>query len=391
MIIAHKTFRYRIYPTPAQVVRLSAWGDALRFLWNLALEQRRLGLARPRNERVFPTAFDQINELTELRAALPWLADVPRNVCAQWLVELDKAWQRCFKRLARAPRWKYRGRDALSFCESHSKAWRLDGNVVRFTKLGNLRAVVHRPLEGAPKTCTLKRDGDQWFISIVCMVESIDPIPRTESVVAIDRGVTNTIADSNGRIIKSPQFYTKALKRFARAQRIVSHRKKGSKNQEKAKLRVANLHRKVRRQREYFLHTLSHDYAKSHGTVVIEKLQVGNMVKANRGLARGILDQGWGRLAEFLKYKLMRNGGQLVEVHPAYSSQTCSTCAHIDPLSRKGARFQCTRCGYYDHADINASKVLKSRWRPSVQPAESSCRLRTPRRNRKVVDANAQP
>ena len=75
-----KAFRYRVYPTRAQVTRLDAWESALRFLWNLALEQRKIGLARPRDERVYPTAFDQINELTELRGALPWLADVPRNV-----------------------------------------------------------------------------------------------------------------------------------------------------------------------------------------------------------------------------------------------------------------------------------------------------------------------
>ena len=109
LVLVSKAFRYRVYPTQEQVARLNAWESALRFLWNLALEQRKLGLARPRDERRYPTAFDQINELTELRAALPWLADVPRNVCSQLLVELDRAWQRCFAKLARAPRWKRQG------------------------------------------------------------------------------------------------------------------------------------------------------------------------------------------------------------------------------------------------------------------------------------------
>ena len=158
-----KAFRFRVYPTPAQVARLDAWDGALRFLWNLALEQRKLGLARPRDERRYPTAFDQINELTELRAALPWLADVPRNVCSQLLVELDRAWQRCFAKLARAPRWKRKGRDALVLLRAASEDVALDGGNVRFPKLGTLRTVMHRPLEGKPKTCTLKRDGDQWF------------------------------------------------------------------------------------------------------------------------------------------------------------------------------------------------------------------------------------
>ena len=171
-----------------------------------------MGLSRPKDERVFPTAFDQINELTELRAELPWLADVPRNVCSQLLVELDKAWQRCFKRLGKRPRWKRKGLDSLGLCEPHPKAWRLDGNIVRFPKLGSIRAVVHRPLEGKPKTCTVKRDGDQWFVSIVCLVEVEAPQPKTEPVIAIDRGVTNVIADSDGLLL-NPHASTARLSR----------------------------------------------------------------------------------------------------------------------------------------------------------------------------------
>jgi putative transposase len=161
----HKGFKFRIYPSETQQQRLLAWESALRFLWNLALEQRKLGLGRP--VCLYPNAFDQISELKALCAELPFLADVPRNVCAQLLVELDRAWQRCFKRLARAPRWKRKGKDTLGLTEPHAKVWRLVGNTLRFPKLGNLRAVVHRPVEGKPKSCTIRRDGDQWFVSIV--------------------------------------------------------------------------------------------------------------------------------------------------------------------------------------------------------------------------------
>src|SRR5689334_22149926 len=99
-VLVLKAYRFRVYPSEAQAARLRAWEGATRYLWNLANEQRLLGLARPHAERRYYTAFDQINQLKELRAALPWLADVPRDVCAQVLVELDKAWQRCFKKLA---------------------------------------------------------------------------------------------------------------------------------------------------------------------------------------------------------------------------------------------------------------------------------------------------
>jgi|HubBroStandDraft_1064217.scaffolds.fasta_scaffold00958_3 putative transposase len=267
-----KAFRFRVYPNAAQVARLGQWESSLRWLWNLALEQRKAGYTRPKDERRYPTAFDQINELTELRAALPWLADVPRNVGNQLLVELDKAWQRCFAKLARAPRWKRKGLAALSFCEPHPKVWRIEDDGLRFPKLGTLRTILHRPLEGTPKTCTLKRDGDQWHACIVCDVELPDPAPREGPVVAIDRGIAHFGATSDGEMIANPRYLEASLKRLARAQRTVSRRKKGSKNREKAKLRAARIHRKVRRQRDHFLHVQSARLAKSHGVVVLETL-----------------------------------------------------------------------------------------------------------------------
>lgn len=368
-----KGARFRVYPTDAQIERLTAWEHALRFLWNLAHEQRRMGLAGPKDERIYPTAFDQINELTALRAELPWLADVPRDVCAQLLVELDRAWQRCFQRLARAPRFKRKGRELLGFCEPHPKKWRLDGNILRFPKIGNLRAVVHRPLEGTPKTCAITRDGDQWFASIVCEVEITDPAPRAEPVVALDRGVVALVADSDGKLVQNPAHLECSLKKLARAQRTVARRKKGSSNQKKAVARVSRIHRTIRRQREHVLHVLSSAYAKSHGTVVVEKLQILNMVRANSGLARRILDAGWGRLVKMLRYKLAWSGGRLVEVPAAYSSQTCHGCGHVAAESRSSqATFCCVACGLVDHADLNAAKVLKSRWNPSAQPVEGS-------------------
>jgi putative transposase len=371
-----KGFRYRIYPSPEQIERLGQWENALRFLWNLALDQRLLCLNRTRYNRVFLTAFDQINELTELRKEVAWLADVPRNVCAQLLVELDRSWQRCFKRIAKQPRWKKKGRDSIGICEPHPKVWQLDGRTLRFPKLGAIPVVLHRPLEGKPKTCTIRRDGDQWFVSISCEVDVADPVPSNKPAIGLDRGVVNLIAGSDGRLVPNPRHLSGTQRRLQRAQRVVARRRRGSKNQTKAKGRVARLHRKVRRQREHILHVESHRIAKSHGRVVVEKLDVRNMsrsakgtlevpgkrVKQKAGLNRAILDSGWGAFVVMLRYKLAWAGGVLVEVPAAYSSQTCFLCGAVDPRSRVSqSEFRCTACGHEAHADINAAKVLLSR------------------------------
>ena len=390
-MLINKAFRLRAYPSAEQVAtHINPWSDSLRFLWNLALEQRLIAHdGKAKCERRYPTAFDQINELTALRAELPWLAAVPRNVCTQLLVELARAWQRCFAKVADAPHWKRKGKDVVNLCEPHPSIWRLDIDerdptcgALHFPKLGPMRVVVHRPLEGTRKTCTLVRDGDQWFASIVCEIEIPDPDPRVEPVIAIDRGIVHFGATSDGDFIDNPQHLKSALKRLARAQRSVSRKKKGSRNQIKAKLRVARMHRKVRRQRAHHLHVQSARLAKSHGIVVVEKLNVAGMMKGS--CSRSIGDAGWSIFNNMLRYKLTWSGGSLVEVPAAFSSQTCSACGHVDAHSRRSqSLFVCIRCGHRGNADINAAKILKGRANRSAMPVEEPP-LEGARRNRKV-------
>lgn len=386
-MIVRKAFRYRIYPSPEQAARLDRWGDALRFLWNLANEQRRISYAHPRDYRTYPSAFDQALELTGLRADLPWLADVPRDVSMQLLANLDTAWQRCFKRLGREPNWKRKGRDVIGLTEPHPKAWHLDVEVLRFPKIGPMHAVVHRPLVGTPKTCTIKRDGDQWFASILCEIEVAEPVPSTKPPIGIDRGCVNLLADSDGRIVENPRHLRRAEKRLRRAQRTVSRRKKGSKNREKAKRRVARLHRKVRRQRDHVLHVESKFYANNHGTIFVERLQIENMSAAGgahkRGLNRSIMSAGWGRFVDFCRYKVVPVGGRVDDVPAPGTSQECSECGVEDVRSRVSqSLFRCVACGHEEHADTNAAKNVLGRGlhQTAVEPTVDACAIPTARK-----------
>jgi putative transposase len=349
-------FRYRLYPTPEQEARLLAWEDALRALWNVALEQRHLYLARGAR---MPSAFEQMRQLTELRAEMPWLADVPRHLGEQVLIDLDRAWQRCFMGHARRPRWKKKGRNRIGLTEHKSAQFRLSAMSLYFPKLGDVRAVVHRPLIGTPKRCTIRCEVDQWMVSILCQQELPEPAPRLKPVVAIDRGLTHLLADSDGGLIENPKHLENNLRRLAHALRVVARREKGSARCARAKLRVAKLHRTIRRQRAHALHVLSARYAKSHGVVIVEQLNVQAMVRG--GLGRHIAGAGWSSFCTMLRYKLDATGGTLIEVPASYSSQTCSVCGHVDPASRERERFHCVGCGHEAHADLNAAHVLLSR------------------------------
>jgi putative transposase len=136
------------------------------------------------------------------------------------------------------------------------------------------------------------------------------------------------------------------------------------------------LQRKVRRKRSQSLHVASHHYAKNHGVIVVEALNITSMsatargsvahpgtnVRQKAGLNRAIRDAAWGRFIAMLKYKVVPLGGSVVEVPAHHSSQTCSACGVVDAAShRSQASFVCTACGHTDNADVNAARVLLAR------------------------------
>ena len=481
-MLLYRATRYRIYPTAEQEARLRRWQDDLRWLWNLALEQRLAGLSRPlvhavarcascgavphpadsgtawkcgrcggrvpatgraadaHDERIFVKYLQQQAELTELRALRTSLEDVPCNACQGVLRELDKAWDRCLKGLAARPRWKTKRGDPLSLFTS-APAFKVGRDTVTFPKLGAIRAVVHRLAVGTPKTIRIQREVDQWFAVVSCEIEVADPAPHAGPAVGIDRGVVNMLADSDGRIVANsfgrsggrknsrhpaggaacggsgssrptmqeepvarpaPSYGAPEVDpcagegslrgdpvawapRVARAQRDVARKVESAKaagrradgaNLRKARERVAKLQRKQRRQRDHVLHSESKRYAEQYGTIALEKLNVtamsasakgtaeqpGRNVRQKAGLNRGIAGAAWSKFGELLKYKSEERGGRVVEVPAAHSSQTCSACSHVAAESRRTqAEFLCVACGFTEHADVNAAKVILAR------------------------------
>jgi transposase len=82
----------------------------------------------------------------------------------------------------------------------------------------------------------------------------------------------------------------------------------------------------------------------------------GQNVRAKAGLNRSISQQGWGMFARYLEYKAP---GRVEKIDPAYTSQRCPECGHVDADSRKSqALFACTACGYSCNADVNAARNI---------------------------------
>lgn len=163
-------------------------------------------------------------------------------------------------------------------------------------------------------------------------------------------------------------------------------------NELKAREAVAKVHRKVRRQRDHTTHVVSKALAERAGVLVVEDMSIRRMTASAAGTAespgegvsrkselnRSILDSGWGAIASKADYKLRARGGSLARVDPAYASQTCSRCGHVDAASSIDARtFRCSACGFESQSDVNMATNLAARYEPPRGAASPAPRKKT--------------
>ena len=332
MIINRATV-YRLDPTVEQAATFAQWAGACRFVYNLALEQRR-DYYRPGRSFSYN---QQQGELTPLRADVDWLGAVPVHALQMAALQmavrsLEGAFQRFLYGLVQYPKPRRKGeRDSFSLPDpGYLGLRRLNKNrgAVKLPKVGWVKLILHRPLGGELRAVTVSRKAGHWYVSIAWRASIADPVPSNLSPVGIDRGVAVFAALSTGEEIKPVNAFQGIEDKLAKAQRVLARKTKFSANWQKQQAKISRLHTRAASARKNFLHQQSTKIAKSHGAIEIEKLLVRNMtasakgtvaapgakVAQKSGLNRAILDQGWGMFASLLKYKLAERGGTLIEV-----------------------------------------------------------------------------
>jgi len=189
------------------------------------------------------------------------------------------------------------------------------------SKIGSIPIKLHRPVEGKIKGVIVKRERSGRWYAIVQVENNAKQLPPTGKTVGIDVGIRHFLTDSDGRHVENPRFYERTLKSIKILQKNLSRKQKGSKNREKARIRLAKAYEKLVNQRNDFLHKLSRFYVNIYDVIVVEKLQIQNMVKAGRTLAQKILDASWGKFIQMLSYKAERAGRRVVRVSQRGTSQ----------------------------------------------------------------------
>lgn len=388
--MSKQAYKFRLYPTRKQIVRLQQTLDACRILYNAALSERRdaynfhvrqhpgyydAATRKARSRELEINYYSQANQLPQIKEIREEYNDIHSQVLQDVLRRVQKAFDAFFRRVRNGeepgyPRFQGKGRyDSFTYPQAGFSL--THDNRVCLSKIGSIKVKMHREIKGKIKTCTIKREGDAWYVVFACEVEA-EPMEENQEAVGIDLGVLHFATLSDGSTIENPRYLRKAGKKLERSQQALSRKKRGSHRRKKAGQLVGKAHRKVANQRRDFLHKESRKLVNAYGMIVFEELQPANMSKrpnpkqdengrylpngaaAKSGLNKSIADAGWSMFQQFCVYKAEEAGRTVLFVNPKYTSQMCSGCGTV-VKKELSERWHSCECGTELDRDHNAA------------------------------------
>ena len=361
-MLVKKSYKIRLYPTKGQQVFFNKTMGACRVIYNEML----YNLQENYKNSIKIEKYDLFRQIKEKYI---WMKEVDSNALLNSYRDLDSAYNNFFSKRTKFPKFKNK-KDKNTYRNSSNSTKRkikniIKGNKIKLSKIGlvnfksnydfsslNIKKIYNITVERC-KT-------NKYYCSICCDVEQKE-FEHTGEVIGIDLGIKDLVIDSNGNKYENPKFLNKAEKKIKHLQRLYSKKKKGSKNQDKARLKLAIAYEKLSNKRKDYLHKITTKLIKENDIICIENLNVKEMIK-NHHLAKSIQDASFGTLVSMLKYKAKWNNRQIVEIGRFYpSSKTCHCCGYIkNDLTLKDREWYCPNCGDYHDRDINAAINIKN-------------------------------
>ena len=349
-----KTYQYRIYPSKSQTTLLERTLEICRWIYNDTLALRKSAWEQ---EQHSISLYETNKILTQWKKERPDLNRVHSQVLQNVQMRVDLAFKAFFRRVKAGenpgyPRFKGKGRyDSFTYPQS---GFKLDGDRLHLSKIGDVRVVLHRPIEGTIKTLTIRRSAtEKWYACFSVEYES-SPALQKETIVGIDVGLESFATLSNGEKIENSRFFRTDEKALAKAQRKLSKAEKGTPERKKARKIVAHTHERIANRRLNFAHQTSRRMVDQYGTIVFEDLNIKNMQK-NHCLAKSIADVAWNQFITITENKAEEAGSRVIRVNPRNTSQMCSRCGMIVAKTLSDRVHTCPHCGLVMDRDQNAA------------------------------------
>jgi len=362
-MLVHKGHKIQLLPNDKQQTKFLQWAGVHRWAYNWGLNRKIKAYCETGKS---PGGYVLANDIVVLKrtGGYAWLKDAPKSIPRVALVHLDKAYSHFFHRVKNGdkkkgfPKWKSRKRSKIVF-HLELNTVKIAGNKVRIPKLGWIKMTKPLRFDGKlVSTIAISKKAGKWYISFAVETEHV-PIESQNGAVGIDLGIKILATLSDGVKFENPVALKQYKRLLTRAQRQLVKKKKGSKHQKKAKLRVQRIHKRIADIRSDATHKASSYIVNNHSSIAMENLNVAGMMK-NHCLARAIGDANFAEIRRQITYKAAWNKRKIGFVSTFFpSSKTCSTCGCInDNLTLADREWICFDCGTCHDRDINAAKNI---------------------------------
>ena len=371
-----KAFKYRLYPTAPQAEKINQNIGCARFVYNIMLDAKIKHYEQHKKTLyITPAKFKDV---------YPFLKDADSLALSNSQLNLEKAFNKFFDKKTGYPKFKSKHKCRWSYTTNNQRnrknpekdSIRFDGNRIKLPKVGYVKLVEHRQHEGVIKSIVVSKEhSGEYYASVLCEMEQPESLPVIDKVVGIDLGLHDIIVCSDGTRVEAPKHFRKSEQRLAKIQRAFSRTQKGSKGHEKARLKVARCHQKIKNQRNDFLQKLSTKLIRENQVICLEDLSVKGMER-NHKLAKSVTDASFSKFVSMLEYKAEWYGRKVVKIGRFYpSTQLCNGCGYKNE-SIKGLRglkvreWICSQCGEVHDRDLNAARNILKEGLKSIEPTE---------------------
>ena len=343
-----------MFPNLSQQALIQKTFGCCRWYWNQALHDN-IELYKENN-------ISKINTPAYYKKDNEWLKEVDSMALCCEQIYLQNAFRKFFNEpKVGFPKYKTKKNLRNSYSTTLSKGFDIKGNYITLPKLKQVKIKNHRKLSGNVKKATISyTPSGEYYVSVL-IEENIDILPKTNSEIGVDLGLTDFAICSNGTKFPILQSYRHSLKKIAKEQRKLRNMQYGSNNYERQRKRVAKIYQHTANQRKNYLHNISTKLINENQVICLEDLSVKKMQK-NHYLSISIMDAGWRIFTDMLEYKANWYGRTIQKIDKWYpSSQVCSNCGYNSgkkPLHIR--KWACKKCGCIHDRDVNAAKnILK--------------------------------
>lgn len=239
--------------------------------WGLALTKEILDYnqVNPDSKLKFPSAIDLHKRLVaEVKTICPWYYEVSKCSPQQALRDLRTAWDRCFTKMSKPPKYKKKNQKDSFYLEGNIQ---IKGKRIKLPKIGWVKVFEkHIPpilFKKSGGNCVISKRAGRWFISY-----KVDRKPETINhplgKVGVDIGIKTLATLSTGVTFPNLRPYKTEKRKLAQLQKSLSRKVKGSGNYQRLQKEISKLHYRISCIRKDAIHKLTHYLTHNHSEIV---------------------------------------------------------------------------------------------------------------------------